>query len=119
MNIGGDTLQYLSTALRGLDAQREAHEYNIANVETPGFKARKVSFESALRRAIDNGTAGTGLGASRIISTTTSLAETRFDGNNVRLDHEVTALEENALRQSLVTEAVNDQFGLIRTALGR
>lgn len=116
MYIGGTTLSYLSSALRGLDAQREAHESNIANVETPGYKARQVSFEDTLRRAIDGGRPTAGRD---VISTSTSLAATRFDGNNVRLDHEVTALEENALRQTLVTEAVNDQFNLIRATLGR
>ncbi|MEZ5227436.1 MAG: hypothetical protein R2710_12390 [Acidimicrobiales bacterium] len=39
-----------------------------------------------------------------------SLDPTRFDGNNVRLDHEITALEENNLHQQLVTEALNAQY---------
>ncbi|MGH1505679.1 MAG: flagellar basal body rod protein FlgB [Acidimicrobiales bacterium] len=114
MIIGGSTVQYLASALRGLDAQREAHEFNIANVETPGFKARQVEFTDALRRAMD-----TGRVSGDVVTTSTSLEKTRVDGNNVRLDHELLGLEQNALAQQLVTEAVNDQFGLIRTALGR
>jgi flagellar basal-body rod protein FlgB len=112
--IGGTHTQFLAAALRGLDAQREAHEQNIANVETPEFRARQVSFEDSLRRAIASDD------PSQVdISTIRSLDPTRADGNNVRLDNEVTALEENALRQRLMTEAVNDQFGRIRATLGR
>lgn len=114
MIIGGTHTQFLAAALRGLDAQREAHEQNIANVETPEFRARQVSFEDSLRRAIASDD------PSQVdISTIRSLDPTRPDGNNVRLDNEVTALEENALRQRLMTEAVNDQFGRIRATLGR
>lgn len=114
MVIGGTHINYLATALRGLEAQREAHEHNIANVETPGFRAHVVSFEDSLRRAMASGA------PSRTqITTSLSTRYTRIDGNNVRLDHEVTALELNALRQQLVTEAVNDHFGRTRAALGR
>ena len=114
MIIGGTHTQFLAAALRGLDAQREAHEHNIANVETPHFRARQVSFEDSLRRAIDRDDP-------RMIglSTSRSTAATRPDGNNVRLDDEVTGLEVNALRQQLVTEALNDKFGRTRAAIGR
>ncbi len=114
MNVGGSTLDYLASALRGLDAQRQAHEHNVANIETPGFRARRVSFEDSLKRAINDGDSS---GVS--YTTTLSNLSTRWDGNNVRIDDEMTALEENALKQQLVTRAVNDQFGLTRAALGR
>ena len=51
MIIGGNHTKYLAAALRGLEAQRQAAEHNIANIETPGFRARRVSFESSLRAA--------------------------------------------------------------------
>ena len=43
----------IDSSMHGLDARRAAHENNIANVETPGFTAQRVDFESALRRAMD------------------------------------------------------------------
>ena len=48
MIVGANETDYLAAALRGLEAQRRAAEHNIANIETPGFKARKVSFELSL-----------------------------------------------------------------------
>lgn len=115
MIIGGDlTRGTLAAALRGLDAQREAHQHNVSNVETPGFRASRVDFEDSLRRAVD-------LGAPQRagLSTRQSLDPTRLDGNNVRLDRELTGLAENGLRQQLVTEALNAQYRLVRASLER
>jgi flagellar basal-body rod protein FlgB len=112
--IASLTTQSLAQALKGLEAQQQAHEQNIANVETPGYLARKVSFEDALARAVESGRP-----TDAIVSQTTSTDPTRIDGNNVRLDRELTGLAENALRQQLVTEALNAQYRLIRAAVAR
>ena len=114
MIVGGNQTEFLAAALRGLEAQRQAAEHNIANVETPGFRARRVSFENALRDAIavgDPQRAG--------ISTSTSTAPGRIDGSNVDLAAEVTSLETNSLRQQLITEALNSRYTRLRTAIGR
>lgn len=115
MIIAGDvTRTTLAAALRGLDAQREAYQQNVANVETPGFRAQRVDFEDSLRRALDRGTPQEASLSSRL-----TLDPTRIDGNNVRLDRELTGLAENGLKQQLVTEALNAQYRLVRAALER
>jgi flagellar basal-body rod protein FlgB len=113
VEIGGTHTQTLAAALRGLEAQRQASEFNISNVETPGFKARVVSFEDSLRRAVH-----TGNPAEAGLSTNLSTDPTRIDGNNVDLEKELTSLELNSLQQRLMTQALNDHFGRIRSALG-
>lgn len=114
MIIGGNHTQILGAALRGLDARREAHEHNIANVETPDFRAREVSFEDSLRRAASAGRPETmGVAVRR------SADATRPDGNNVRLDHEVVGLEQNALQQRLMNQALNHAYGRLRASIGR
>jgi flagellar basal-body rod protein FlgB len=97
-----------------LEAQRQASEHNIANIETPGFHARKVSFESSLRAAMEAGNPELSS-----ISTSHSTAPTRIDASNVDINHEVTALEHNALRQQLVTRALNAHYGRLRASIGR
>lgn len=113
MEIGGTHTQILAAAMRGLEAQRQAHELNLSNVETPGFRARKVSFEDSLRRA-----AATGRPAAAGITTALSTDATRTDGNNVQVAEEMTSLELNALQQKLMTQALNDHYGRLRAALG-
>ncbi len=113
MIVGGTQTQILASALRGLEAQRQAAEHNIANVETPGFQARKVSFQDALRGAIASGDP-----ARSQITTTLSTAPTRIDGSNVDLEDEVTSLELNSLHQQLLTEALNARYTRLRTSIG-
>lgn len=113
MEIGGTHTQILAAAMRGLEAQRQAHELNLSNVETPGFRARQVSFEDSLRRATATGRPG-----AAGISTTLSTEATRPDGNNVQVADEMTALELNALQQRLMTQALNDHYARIRAAVG-
>ena len=45
----------LATALDGLSARQNVIADNIANVDTPGFRARAVEFESNLAAAIQRG----------------------------------------------------------------
>ena len=113
MIVGGNQTEVLAAALRGLDAQRQAAEHNIANVETPGFRARRVSFQDALRSAVESGDP-----TRAKITSSLSNAPTRIDGSNVNLEDEVTSLELNALRQQLLTEALNARYTRLRTAIG-
>jgi flagellar basal-body rod protein FlgB len=112
--VGATETEFLAAALRGLEAQRQAAEHNIANVETPGFKARRVSFERSLGEAIEAGDPGRSS-----ISTSLSTAPGRIDGSNVDLDNEMRALEINALHQQLLNTAINARYTRLRTAIGR
>ena len=113
MMIGDATTAGLHAALDALDVRRAAHESNIANIETPGFKARAVDFESELRRAMDRGDLG---GVTPDVSV--SDAPGRANGNNVNIGQEMVSLTETALTQELLIRAMNDKFGLVRTAAG-
>jgi flagellar basal-body rod protein FlgB len=104
----------LHSALNGLDARQRVIASNIANVETPGYQAREVSFEDSLRAAIAGGDP-----SETSISVNQSVAPTRSNGNNVNLDFELLAGRENVLRQKLVVQAVNAKYALLRTALGQ
>lgn len=102
----------LTVAMDGLDARQRATSANIANVETPGYLARQVTFEDSLRAAISGGDP-----TSTRVGVEESLAATRMNGNNVNIDFEVLAGSENVLRQRLVVQALNAKYALLRTAI--
>jgi flagellar basal-body rod protein FlgB len=102
----------LHTALAGLSMRQRAIADNVANINTPGFLAGRVSFEDALLTAVEEGKPAEG-GA----SIARSLEPTREDGNNVNLDHEVLANVDTNLRYQTMLRAVDDRFGLLRTAI--
>lgn len=106
------TLRTLQTAMRGLSARRQAYQDNIANSETPGFRAMSVSFEDSLRRAVRAGRP-----EAMQVSTARSTAAPNPNGNNVEVDQEFVGLSETSLRNQLVTEALNAKYRLLRTAI--
>lgn len=103
----------IRVALAGLSSRQRTLADNIANVETPGFLAGRVDFESSLRAAVEAGRPG---GAEVAVSR--SLDALNLNGNNVKLDDEVVGLVETGLRYQMMVEAMNSKFGLLRTAIG-
>jgi len=102
----------LHRALDGLDIRQQATATNIANLETPGYQARIVSFEDSLRAAADGGDA-----AAASISVDRSIAPTRLNGNNVNIDFELLEGSETALRQQLITQGLTSKYAMLRTAI--
>jgi flagellar basal-body rod protein FlgB len=102
----------LHSALDGLAARQKAIAHNIANVQTPGYRATRVSFEDSLRAAVDSG-------RSPVVTPTSqsSLEPTREDGNNVNLDTETLSSVDTNLRYQLALRAMDHEFSLIRTSL--
>ena len=103
----------LRVAVAGLSARQNAIANNIANIETPGYQARKVKFEEALSSAVAHGQSPSTVSP----SVQNSLEPTREDGNNVNLDHEVLSNIDTGLRYQTMLRATDDKFGLLRTAI--
>jgi len=53
MKIDDKTTKALEAALKFREMRQELISSNIANAETPGYKAKVLDFESALARALD------------------------------------------------------------------
>jgi flagellar basal-body rod protein FlgB len=89
-------------ALNALAARQRVIANNVANVETPGFIAGRVSFEDSLRAAVADGPAGV-----TSVSTRRSADPVNVNGNNVSLDNEVVSLTETDLAYQLMIQALN------------
>jgi flagellar basal-body rod protein FlgB len=102
----------LHSALTGLSARQRAIADNIANVQTPGYHATRVSFEDTLRSALESG------GSADVAPTAqTSLEPTRLDGNNVNLDTETISSLDTNMRYQLALRAVDHDFSILRTSM--
>lgn len=102
----------LSTALSSLSARQRVSADNIANIETPNFRASQVDFESSLREAV---AAGNPAQAMPAVSPTSDPAG--INGNNVSLDAETVTNEKSALQYSLLSGALSMKFSLIDSAI--
>jgi flagellar basal-body rod protein FlgB len=102
----------LQSALHGLGVQQQVTANNIANLETPGFTAQNVSFESSLASAI---AAGNPSSATVTLDPTTDAPG--VNGNNVSLDEELVTTTKNQLQEQLVSGAITSTYGLMATVL--
>ena len=110
------TMNAIRSALSGLSARQRAIADNVANINTPGFRAGRVEFESALADAVAAGDLDGG--PARVAPTVArSLEPTRTDGNNVNLDTETLLNVDTGLRYSLMLRAADHEFGVLRASL--
>ena len=112
MSMNDVTMTAIHAALNGLAARQRTIADNVANVETPGFLARKVDFERSLQGAMAAGRPET-----TRMSTGVSDEAVNANGNNVKIDDETLALVETNLRYQAMTEAMNGKFRVLRAAI--
>jgi flagellar basal-body rod protein FlgB len=115
--IGTDVVaSTLRTALDGLSLRQRVTADNIANIDTPGFQAATVDFESSLGAALADGS----LAAGRTVTPATGVATTPAgpDGNNVDLQTETMTALRSVFQYQLMTRAVDDRYALVKTAIG-
>lgn len=96
---------------------------NIANADTPFFKARRLDFENELQRAVD---ATETLGEESVQRSLASLrpviseetnSERGQDMNTVDMDKEMAALTKNDIKYSSATQMVSKKFALLKYAV--
>ncbi|MDZ4825611.1 MAG: flagellar basal body protein [Actinomycetota bacterium] len=107
-------MRAIQASLDGLAARQRITAENIANVDTPGYLAGRISFENSLAEAIKDGDP-TASG----INPWHSLDPTRMNGNNVNVDDENVSLVETGLRFELAVESMNNKFRILRDSIRR
>lgn len=105
-------------------AAQNAIAQNIANVDTPDYKAKKVLFEDVLDSKMQaNRTNPKHLNFSSAGETGFRIANDSFgavqnNGNNVDLEHEMSELAQNQLLYQTLSQAASDQFQKFNIVLG-
>ena len=103
-------------AMQGLWAEQQAAANNVANVNTPDFKAQDVSFESSLSHlAAQAITAGDP--SQMQVTTAPSNAPADQTGNNVDLATEMVTSQKAGMQFQTMVDAMNAKFQLLSTAI--
>jgi flagellar basal-body rod protein FlgB len=98
---------------------------NLANLDTPGFKTREITFDDLLEGEIEKfelaqPQRGVGVTASQITTMETNEVaglDARLDGNNVQLDRELLAMTRASGEFAAAQTAMAAKFRLIRFAI--
>lgn len=129
MALFGNTISLLHQALDLRLTRHQLLAANLANAETPGYRAVDLSFEQALRGAL-------GQGGLRLVGThprhlgmalpgaapvppqvIESTAEPGADGNSVDAEGEMVKLAENGIMYSAGAQLVSRTLGMLRYAI--
>ncbi|MBX9795371.1 flagellar basal body rod protein FlgB [Sphingomonas sp.] len=87
---------------------------NIANASTPGFKARDIDFDAAMRQANAGGISEGAINAATKYRVPTQVT---LDGNTVELATEQTQFAENAVAYQTTLSFLNGRINQITRAL--
>jgi flagellar basal-body rod protein FlgB len=97
---------------------------NLANVNTPGYKAQETTFAAALDSKMSLSVAATDAGhlggdrtASSLSTTRDADAPARRDGNTVQLDRELLAMSRAGGEFARAQTALAAKFRLVRYAI--
>ena len=103
----------LGSALDGIALRQRVIADNIANVDTPHYRASSVDFEDSLRSAI---AAGDPYAAIDPTATATNTPVGAND-NNVDLRKETLAAVQSQFQYQMVTRATSDRFDLMKSVM--
>jgi flagellar basal-body rod protein FlgB len=101
---------------RALSLHHRRHELlatNIANIETPGYRAQDLEFKGALRAAFESDEVDAEAG--RVIDKPSGVA--RPDGNTVDVDMEMARLTDNRSSYTTFAEILARRFAGLRRAI--
>jgi flagellar basal-body rod protein FlgB len=119
-----DLFKILEDQIHAANVRHSVIASNIANVDTPGYKARDVKFDEALGEATIElrKTSPAHLGGGEDGAAEKVTVETRpswGDGNNVELDVEVGKMNENAIFFQTAVTLLSKNISMYKAALRR
>jgi len=132
LNRLDDLLNFHTQALRVRDQRQQVLASNIANADTPNFKARDVDFKTALQGALQAAPAAGGaalattapghLAGKPGLAAEAGLlyrtpAQGSVDGNTVDVDAERAAFAENAIQYEFNLTRINQQIKSLLSAI--
>lgn len=119
---------------RALDLRSQRHQVlasNIANADTPNYKARDFDFRSAMQTALGEkagvgslpmhltarGHLGAGVNGGAPALQYRSEFQSAVDGNTVDMDVERAQIADNALQYQILTQLIGNKFQGLRSAM--
>lgn len=130
--LDSSALRAARTALTGLSRRQEAISANIANIDTPGYRRREVTFEHALRSSLEQARGGAALDTTHAAHfasgaaggatepgavTPRAVIAARNDGNAVNIDEEMALLAETQIRFQALTQSIGRRLTTLRTVI--
>jgi flagellar basal-body rod protein FlgB len=115
MEIDTRLSEELSRYLDLASAETKLTAANMANIDTPGYKAVGMDFESEMRAAMESVKAGSAAAPVRASAVQGLIA--RPDGNNVSMDRESLSLAEAQLKFKTGVALLRQEYQRVMDAI--
>ena len=99
-------LPVLDNLLTMTSKRQQVLSANVANLDTPGYRAKDVTFAAELDGSLDM--------SSKVVEAGT---KEKGNGNNVDLDHELTEITKNGLQYVTLVQYLNQRIKTLRSAI--
>jgi flagellar basal-body rod protein FlgB len=123
-----DALNAASLALKGLESRQQVISNNVANVDTPGYSAKTLDFETTLKNAINSTntismtkTNDKHLSSSSVSSTNFTATQNRTggtyreDGNNVDIETELVDMTDTNIKYQAISQGLSSKLLLLKS----
>ncbi|MFD2212858.1 MULTISPECIES: flagellar basal body rod protein FlgB [Bacillaceae] len=126
MKLFSNTINSLETAISQSTAKQKVISNNIANVDTPNYKAQEVRFNTALSNEMQKLQAtktnakhfefgGSDTSSFKIVSRNNT--NYHHNGNNVDIDSEMTEMAKNQIQYNALIERISGKFNSLKTVI--
>ncbi|RSD28029.1 flagellar basal body rod protein FlgB [Mesobacillus subterraneus] len=127
MKLFSNTVSTLEHALNYSSAKQKVISQNIANVDTPNYKAKDVSFKAVFEQAMGQSFQANRSDArhydfsSRMGRSSGTITKQNVNynenGNSVDLDKEMADLAANQIYYNALTERINGKFNSLQSVI--
>ncbi len=127
MNLFSGTISTLENALNYSATKQKAISQNIANVDTPNYKAKEVSFKATFNEALSGSLTAKKTSQKHMefknntpfISTAIHKNSVTYNesGNSVDIDKEMTDLATNQIYYNALTERISGKFSSLQNVI--
>jgi len=122
------TFDAMEAYMARLSKRQQIVASNLANIDTPGYKTKDVSFHATIQELLSENTLNTQATRPEHSQGTIQVfpqaqvfevqgLPSGEDQNNVDLDRELLKLSETSFAYSLITQMVRSKFGMIATSI--
>ncbi|MGY0691552.1 flagellar basal body rod protein FlgB [Virgibacillus sp. FSP13] len=128
MDLFGGTFRTLENSLDYASVKNSTISNNIANVDTPNYKAKDVTFKNVLHKELGNSLAAKRTHPKHLPFDNETLQNSyqvitkgntmyNHNGNNVDIDKEMAELAENQIHYQALVDRMNGKFRSLQTVI--
>ena len=118
--IDSGLLNFIETQLTVATRRQEALSANIANADTPGYRAQDVEFSEQMQLLSVSGTSGkhiTPLAGNSMVRMFHVDTEVKPNGNSVDMDRELTEVTKNGLEFITLMQFLQNKLRTLRSSI--